>query len=485
MKLVRLKKLTLFTLVFPLFLVSCNPGSSVTPPSDDDRSGPLCLKEEDLGTTTYFTCTIPDPDDEYVLAQNDVEITDVYMSDEKQLKKMDTIPGKECGDDKAYVPYCHPPDYGCLHKDFVFLLKSPVFGDGAVFDVLIKRGAEIPDCIKCSNGTSFDVSPYAGITAEPDAAIEFDGSDYVFVTTTTVDEGHISPTAEFLGTHDMGGTTFNVYKNFLNWGDLSDEIIYLTEESPPFPASVTYHEYHLVATPTGEAPTLILEDFKPPAKKGWWLHWVPECKPLIYLYPEEKTTLTVVPKPTGYVTVSEPSINPYRGWEDVVAYPGGAISFKGEEYEYLYYEGLITELFVPKEGFIVKEGELEEFFDEYLPRVGLNEKESSEFKEYWLGRLTSSPYYFVRFLTLEEIEKIEKLDVSVEPETIIRVRAYFKPLKEKIDVDTQGLGEPPERSGFTLVEWGGLFEEEERPFFDRIFEIVKAFLRQVKYRMIR
>jgi len=51
--------------------------------------------------------------------------------------------------------------------------------------------------------------------------------------------------------------------------------------------------------------------------------------------------------------------------------------------------------------------------------------------------------------------------VSIEPDTSIRVRAYFRPLERPIDVKTQKLKDPPERTGFTLVEWGGLYKEEE------------------------
>lgn len=477
-KITRPRLSRLFVLAVPLFLVACNgPEKTPTTPPGSVGGGPLCLKDADLGTTTYFTC--PKTGDEYVLAQSDVIIERVYIHPEKQLKKLDTIPGRECGDARAYVAYCHPPDYGCLHRDFIFLLNSAKFEDGAIFDVVIKKGAKVPDCIKCKGGgTPFSLDSAAILAA--DKTIKFKGSDFIYVMTLTIDDNHVSPSAVLLGTHPMGGETYNVYKNFLRGVSDNDDIIYLTKESSPFPSRITYHEYHRVSVPLEAPPTLILKTFRPPAKRGWWLHWVPECKPLVYLYPEKETTLTLRPKPEGFVTVTDPKVNTYKGWEGVTAYPDGRIIYRDKEYGSLYYESLINKVFIPEEGFVIKRNELKMFFEEYLPKLGLNEKEASEFKEYWLGRLTTHPYYFVRFLTPEEIEKIEPLEVSIEPDTIIRVRAYFRPLDEPVDVAAQKLGPTPQRAGFTLAEWGGLYDDPNEPFYVTPLSIAKNALKQFK-----
>ena len=46
------------------------------------------------------------------------------------------------------------------------------------------------------------------------------------------------------------------------------------------------------------------------------------------------------------------------------------------------------------------------------------------------------------------------LELSVEPDTLIRVLMQYKPLDEYIEVKEQKLT-TTERNGFTVVEWGG------------------------------
>ncbi|MBQ4551201.1 MAG: hypothetical protein IJA49_08935 [Oscillospiraceae bacterium] len=47
-----------------------------------------------------------------------------------------------------------------------------------------------------------------------------------------------------------------------------------------------------------------------------------------------------------------------------------------------------------------------------------------------------------------------KLTVSPTPDTVIRVFMTWKPLGAPVEIDPQEL-DAPERSGFTVVEWGG------------------------------
>ncbi|MBQ4165979.1 MAG: hypothetical protein IJD85_06615 [Oscillospiraceae bacterium] len=47
------------------------------------------------------------------------------------------------------------------------------------------------------------------------------------------------------------------------------------------------------------------------------------------------------------------------------------------------------------------------------------------------------------------------LDISPKPETVIRVFMTVKPSDKYVDIASQKLENAPERSGFTVVEWGG------------------------------
>ncbi len=194
-----------------------------------------------------------------------------------------------------------------------------------------------------------------------------------------------------------------------------------------------------------------------------WLD--PHCKPIIYLYPEQKQNVHVLLNPKGYLTETIPEY-PKEGWF-VTAYPDGKIDYKNKSYEYLYYESKIldSETKVPKEGFVRKAGEMKKLFNEILPKLGLNQKEAKEFTDYWIKALPKASYYFVGIMDEASIDHIEPLTISPKPDTIIRVRTYFKALEKPIDVTEPVLGQGVERSGFSVVEWGGMVKRDaNHPF---------------------
>lgn len=195
-----------------------------------------------------------------------------------------------------------------------------------------------------------------------------------------------------------------------------------------------------------------------------WGWWSPECKPAIYLYPMEKTNVHVQVKPAGFLTYTDPEY-PDSGWQ-VTAYPNGKIISNGKDYEYLYYESKIEDSKIekPTEGFVVAFNDLPGFYSEILPKLGLNKKETKDFKDYWEKALSKFPYYFVGLMSEASIEKIEPLTVNPKPDSTIRVRIYFKALDKKISVK-EPIIITPRRNGYTLVEWGGLVKtDKNHPF---------------------
>jgi hypothetical protein len=238
------------------------------------------------------------------------------------------------------------------------------------------------------------------------------------------------------------------------------DTMYLWEEGTSGGGSVAVYSptEGVPPKPTGRHPTLQLKALKFITTSEWtWA--TPECKPVIYLYPEEKIQLSIKLNPDGYLTKTEPLYN--GGWENIVAYPDGELIYQGKSFASLHYEAMINKFKTPQEGWVVKKEALPEFFKEILPRLGLNPQEAEDFQEYWLGRLTGSPYFFAGLLSEEEIERIDPVVFSVEPETFIRVRFYFKDLEELFGVERPVLPLPPTRSGFSVVEWGGLYNGRE------------------------
>ncbi len=195
-----------------------------------------------------------------------------------------------------------------------------------------------------------------------------------------------------------------------------------------------------------------------------WGWWSPECKPAVYLYPEQTTSVSVEIRPKGYLTYTDPPYPP-SGWH-VMAHPSGRISTQGKEYEYLYYESKIKDVEIqkPTKGYVVRFDELVKLYTTILPQLGLSDKETQDFKDYWLKVLPYSPYYFVGIMEPLAIEKIEPLTITPKPTTIIRVRLYFEAQ------DTIKVVEPPvlvaqKRNGFTVSEWGGIVKvDKNHPF---------------------
>ena len=179
-------------------------------------------------------------------------------------------------------------------------------------------------------------------------------------------------------------------------------------------------------------------------------------KPIIYLYPEKPEVINVEPGKPECLTHTYPKYEKQGDWK-VLANPDGKLidlNTKRKLYS-LYYESRSDVDFkVEKEGFVVKGEDTIKFLEEKLAILGLNEYESQEMIIYWLPRLESNKYNYIRFASKEEIEKNMPLKFSKEPDSLIRVLMLYKPLNKKIEVKEQIL-ETPERKGFTVVEWGG------------------------------
>jgi hypothetical protein len=171
-------------------------------------------------------------------------------------------------------------------------------------------------------------------------------------------------------------------------------------------------------------------------------------KPAIYLYPQETLQIKVSLSINGEITKSEPAYN--NGW-DVVVEPGGSIE---GSYDYLFYEARLNYLKTPEEGWCVEYEYLELWMNNTLKELGLNEKESKDFKDFWLDFLPIANYYEIKLLSKEYLDVNMGLNVDPKPETIIRVMLTYSPYQNAVEIDTP-LITTPIRSGFTVVEWGG------------------------------
>lgn len=177
-------------------------------------------------------------------------------------------------------------------------------------------------------------------------------------------------------------------------------------------------------------------------------------KPIIYLYPTEETEISVKLLNADKITCSYPKY--IDGWKVLAKPNGDLIDLDTNRNLYaLYYESLNVENFdVSQEGFVVKGEDSAKFLEDKLEILGLTEREIEEFIIYWLPKLESNKYNYIRFATIDEINNNMPIEIDPTPDTIIRVLMIFKKLDNPIDVKEQELI-TIERKGFVVVEWGG------------------------------
>lgn len=177
-----------------------------------------------------------------------------------------------------------------------------------------------------------------------------------------------------------------------------------------------------------------------------------ECgKPVIYLYPTEPTNISV--KVGAEITKSEPAYN--DGW-NVFAQPNGKLSISGVMYPNLFWEGIGNGSYPAIDsGFVVKSSEIEATLASHLTLLGLNTQEKADFMEYWLPKMPKTAYTRLTWLGTRDMDRLAPLTVTPAPDTKIRIFLDFQGLDKMIDLKPQRLSAPA-RSGYTLVEWGGL-----------------------------
>lgn len=175
------------------------------------------------------------------------------------------------------------------------------------------------------------------------------------------------------------------------------------------------------------------------------------AKPVIYLYPEAETEVTVTLDWGGELTCTYPA---YDGGWTVTAQPDGTLTdAAGKSYNYLYWEGVSDTEYVLSEGFCVPGGDTAAFLEDALAQLGLTRREANEFIVYWLPQMEANPYNLISFQSDAYTDRAV-LSIDPEPDSLLRVFMAWKPLDAPVDLPEQTLT-AFDRSGFTAVEWGG------------------------------
>ncbi len=183
------------------------------------------------------------------------------------------------------------------------------------------------------------------------------------------------------------------------------------------------------------------------------------CKPNIYLYPTEATTLDVSLEfpHGGMVTISDPQYP--EKWQNIRVEPDGTIDGK---YRYLFYEAETPTINQQSSGWVVARDDLEDFFAGNLRETGFIKSEIDDFIEWWIPRLTLSEYYAIYPQYNAQIDPIIAMKISQQPDNILRL-AYYVDVIESPDIELQTPQIPDfERTGFVVTEWGLIPSEDLR-----------------------
>ncbi|MFT5778215.1 MAG: hypothetical protein ACI837_001171 [Crocinitomicaceae bacterium] len=187
--------------------------------------------------------------------------------------------------------------------------------------------------------------------------------------------------------------------------------------------------------------------------------WISEIimsvdKPVIYLYPEKETNVSVQMDIQGETTFTYPPLN---GSWDFVAQPNGDLQFGDHTYNYLFWEARQRHQVNPAEemeGFNVEKNDVVSFLEDKLNQAGLTSKEQADFITYWGPRLSAHELTFVHFEFNEECDRYAKMAISPQPDNIYRIYMSWTSIDEPMNVSAQKI-EKMNRSGFTVLEWGG------------------------------
>lgn len=168
-----------------------------------------------------------------------------------------------------------------------------------------------------------------------------------------------------------------------------------------------------------------------------------DYKPVIYLYPEKETEVSVRLFYNGKLTCTYPS---YNGKWNVKALPDGTLFDKnGKSYSYLFWEGKSDIKYDFSKGFCIKGEDTANFLEKALLQQGLSPQQTNEFIVFWLPEMQNNPYNIISFQK-EAYTKNARLEITPQPDTLIRVFMAYKPSKAAVDIPAQSLEAPEKKA---------------------------------------
>lgn len=184
----------------------------------------------------------------------------------------------------------------------------------------------------------------------------------------------------------------------------------------------------------------------------------------LYLYPVKETQVSVVVK-NARVTSSN---FPYDTQAfEVTALPGSKLIRRdGLALPNIAYEYITKNVAPPKNGFVIRSGQLPTILWWYAVNLGLNNQETQDFVAFWQQKLPQSPYYFMSHYSHEQVLEQLELNITPKPDTLIQVIMYFRPLPIPMLAQPPIFDTLPDRTGFVAVDFSGRIDNDTIPSTD-------------------
>jgi len=249
----------------------------------------------------------------------------------------------------------------------------------------------------------------------------------------------------------------------------TDQTLYGFKDPTTGPAKAAYDDYKAFYSGTNDTTIVSFDTFiadhgvfayKSPVN-GWLIYTLDSMaavggcgKPVIYLYPTKTESVNV--QVGANVTVSDPLYNPLKGWQNVIASPNGQLIYNGQNYSSLFWEGTGFGTYPGiSSGTVVPQAKVAETIRSQLGAQGFKTNEVNDFMDYWQSRIPDQPYVRLTWFTTAQLNELAPLSISPKPDTLIRTFLDMRGLDRAITIPAQRFAAPV-RTGFTVVEWGGL-----------------------------
>lgn len=219
------------------------------------------------------------------------------------------------------------------------------------------------------------------------------------------------------------------------------------------------HVFQFFVSGYGEVETELLT-IQPQHRDAYKVYFVvPQIykvtlKPVIYLYPEKETEMTVEMDIKGTDAFLYPAY--IDSWK-FKAQPNGDLIFGEETYNYLFWEANSSHphtLSKNESGFIVSRDEVVPFLEDKLTLANLSSTEKADFITFWGPQLAQNDLNFVHFIFNEECDDYAGLEINPAPSNLYRIYIVWSKVEERFDVEKQVI-KSANRDGFHIIEWGG------------------------------